>query len=75
MASLENGVEVLVNLSFADINAIKLESTLCTTEYHCYMSITSFAITDMAENDVYAVDCYSSAKSQLLSPDMYVNRD
>uniref|UniRef100_A0A1X7V1F8 Uncharacterized protein n=1 Tax=Amphimedon queenslandica TaxID=400682 RepID=A0A1X7V1F8_AMPQE len=53
--STEDGVEVLIQFSQNDLNAIKLEPFLCTERENCFISLTNDSILDMNNNQLNGI--------------------
>ena len=69
VASLENSIKVLLDLSQFDLNTVKLKTDLCTEESNCYISISNYTIIDMNENEVMEIDSTEAKEAALLTPD------
>ena len=54
--STTNDTEVIVRIEKGDLDAIKLFTSLCTSETNCFLSLTETAISDTNGNDLVPVD-------------------
>ena len=58
--SQTDSTEILLMLSFSDLNEIKLEPDLCTTEENCFLVLSDTTVFDMNNNPV--VEIFSVGK-------------